>query len=296
MGATGRRTGAGRRTGGLFLKSTLLALLVALAGAGAHADVAADAFDAAQSGNYTRAMALWLPLAEDGDANAQYNVGVLFDEGLGTGVDHAAARDWWQKAADQGLPVAMHNLALLELELAATEGADGDIDKARTLLEAAMAHGHARSAYTLGKMKLAGVGQDQDVSAGIELIRHAARAGFGRAQYNMGKAYRDGLGVEADPAAAADWFRRAALQGDAAAQDHYARRLADGDGIDADPVQGLAFALLAARQGNDDALELAENLKDRLGILEVSRAVSIADSFRPGRAVDTGATATERAR
>ena len=117
----------------------------------------------------------------------------------------------------------------------------------------------------------------------LELLRRAADAGLPRAEYNMGKIYRDGQGVAADPVAAADWFARAARHGHAGAQDHYARRLAEGDGVAADPVTALGFALLAARQEYPDALAMAEDLKQKLGIMDVAAAVRFADSFVPVR-------------
>lgn len=274
---TGFRTPFRDPAGLIFLLAVLLSLLCAGA---ARSGPAEEAFAAANAGDYPRAIELWTEMANGGDAVAQFNLGVVHDEGLGIDQDSRAARAWWQKASDQGLPAAMHTLALLELELAET--GDGDIEAARRLLEAAVAKGHAPSAYTLGKMLLEGAGAPPDVAGGIALIRRAAEAGFDRAQYNMGKAYRDGTGVEADPRQAADWFRQAALQGYASAQGHFARRLAEGDGIAADLVNGLAFALLAARQGSEPALELAEDLKNRLSVMDVSRAVGMADTFRPG--------------
>lgn len=51
--------------------------------------------------------------AENGDALAQYNLGVLYDTGDGVPQDHNEAAKWYSKAAEQGLAVAQHNLALM---------------------------------------------------------------------------------------------------------------------------------------------------------------------------------------
>lgn len=45
----------------------------------------------------------WFHLsAEQGDAEAQYNLGFMYGRGEGTGKDHRASMEWFQKAASQG--------------------------------------------------------------------------------------------------------------------------------------------------------------------------------------------------
>jgi hypothetical protein len=77
-------------------------MLVATAGAGVAGPVE-DAWAAYQRGDYATALGLWRPLAEQGDADAQFRVGVLYVLGQG-GVpqDLAEAAKWYRKAADQG--------------------------------------------------------------------------------------------------------------------------------------------------------------------------------------------------
>ncbi|MDF1735672.1 MAG: tetratricopeptide repeat protein [Minwuia sp.] len=245
------------------------------------AETVGEGLDAYRVGDFERARQIWQELADDGDAAAQFNLGTLYDSGEGVEQDSARAAELWAAAADQGLLVATHNLALMELEQAA--GDPARLEAARARLEQAAVSGLPRATYTLGKMYLLGVGVPQDVDRALELLRQAAETGLPRAEYNMGKIYRDGQGVEADPVAAADWFGRAALHGHPGAQDHYARRLAAGEGIAADPVAALGFALLAARQDYPDALAMAEDLKQKLGIMQVVAAVRFADSFVPAR-------------
>ncbi len=256
-------------------------LLVIAMAPSAMAETVADGLNAYRGGDFERARQIWQDLADDGDAVAQFNLGTLYDSGEGVPQDTTRASELWVAAADQGLLIAAHNLALMELEQAA--GDPARLEAALARLEQAAASGLPRSTYTLGKMYLLGVGVPQDVDRALELLRRAADAGLPRAEYNMGKIYRDGQGVVADPVAAADWFGRAALHGHAGAQDHYARRLAAGEGVAADPVTALGFALLAARQEYPDALAMAEDLKQKLGIMDVAAAVRFADNFVPAR-------------
>lgn len=63
----------------------------------------------------TREQALekWLPEAEKGKAEAQNNVGEIYEKGLGRPPDYAQAAAWYRKAADQGFPRAQTNLGFL---------------------------------------------------------------------------------------------------------------------------------------------------------------------------------------
>lgn len=60
-----------------------------------------------------RALAIWLPFAQEGDARAQTQVGELYERGVGSVADYATAAAWYQKAADQGDSRALINLASL---------------------------------------------------------------------------------------------------------------------------------------------------------------------------------------
>ena len=59
------------------------------------------------------ALRLWRPLAEQGDADAQYSLGVTYANGRGVPQDYAEAVRWYRKAADQGLASAQNNLGLM---------------------------------------------------------------------------------------------------------------------------------------------------------------------------------------
>ena len=70
-----------------------------------------EGWDAYQRGDFTTALGEWKQLAEAGDARAQFNLGVLFDQGKGVALSHVAAVNWWRKSAEQGFVSAQHNLA-----------------------------------------------------------------------------------------------------------------------------------------------------------------------------------------
>ena len=72
-----------------------------------------EGLEAARNGNYDTAMKEWKPLAEQGDANSQYHLGVLYHNGLGVPQDYKQAMNWYRKAAQQGLAAAQYNLGVI---------------------------------------------------------------------------------------------------------------------------------------------------------------------------------------
>ena len=69
--------------------------------------------DAYLRGNYATALSELRPLAEQGYAGAQYNLGLMYDKGYGVPQDYEQARQWYEKAAAQGYAKAQYNLGVL---------------------------------------------------------------------------------------------------------------------------------------------------------------------------------------
>jgi hypothetical protein len=152
-------------------------LMLALVG-GVHAETIKDGFAAAKRGDYATAYRLWRPLAEQGAAAAQYNLGLMYETGLGVPQDYTEAMRWDRKAAKQGLAVAQYSLAVMY--------------------------------YT-------GLGVPQDYTEAIRWYRKAAKQGDAMAQHSLGVMYYTGLGVPQDHVEAHKWFNLATAAGDAGA-------------------------------------------------------------------------------
>ena len=95
------------RAGGAELsvhRRVAIVLLLAIPCAGA-ADFQAgqEAYD---RGDYATALGEWRPLAEGGDAAAQYQLGVMYDDGEGVLEDDREAARWYRRAAEQGYVAA----------------------------------------------------------------------------------------------------------------------------------------------------------------------------------------------
>ena len=227
----------------------VLAAAVMLAASPAAADFESG-WQAYQRGDFAAALAEWKPLAGSGDARAQYNLGVLFDQGKGVAQDRARAVAWWTKAAAQGMAAAQHNLA---------------------------------------NSMIAGDGVEQDYAAAIGWLKQAAAQGLGRSKYTLGKMYSYGLGVEANVdeafrliiAAALNWFRRAAAAGYAKAQANLGERYMRGDGIGKDPLQALMWTTLAANQGLERAIKFRQTLLETVSPEVVAAADNLVAGFTP---------------
>jgi len=127
-----------RRAARRLAAAGLLALAPAVADAAFEDGVAAY-----QIGDFSRALEIWRPLAEDGDAAAQFNLGIMYRQGEGLSRDYAAARRWFERAARQGNALAMFNIGLM---IGSGQGGGTDLVEARRwmLLAAAAAEGESR--------------------------------------------------------------------------------------------------------------------------------------------------------
>src|SRR5262245_29267203 len=62
-----------------------------------------------QAGNYDEAIRQWRPLADRGDADAQYNIAQAYFLGRGVPQNMTLAEQWYERAARQGHPDAQAN-------------------------------------------------------------------------------------------------------------------------------------------------------------------------------------------
>lgn len=123
-------------TGAVLLLAA--ALLSGAPASPAAADLLAAGAAAYEAGDYGAAAEAWRPLAEGGDAKAQFNLGLLHESGRGVAEDLAAAAAWYERAALQGLTQAQFNLALLHQT---GRGVEKDGAEALYWLEVAARHG-----------------------------------------------------------------------------------------------------------------------------------------------------------
>jgi TPR repeat protein len=94
----------------LILPVLLLTLLV---GTPAFSADFQKGWTAYESSDFATALREWTPLAKQRNAFAQYNLGVMYDKGLGVPQDYKTAVKWYSLAAEQGLAAAQYNLGFI---------------------------------------------------------------------------------------------------------------------------------------------------------------------------------------
>jgi TPR repeat protein len=126
-----------------------------------------EATAAYKRGDYATTIRELRPLAEQGNAKAQSNLGFMYIKGQGVPQDDAEAVKWYRRAAEQGV---------------------------------------AQAQYTLGFMYSKGRAVPLDDAKALQWYRKAAEQGYAGAQLNLGVMYSNGEGVPQDYAKAHMWF------------------------------------------------------------------------------------------
>jgi len=100
-------------------------------------------------GDFETALAVFRPLAENGDAKAQSILGLMYSYGEGVPVDYREAARWYRRAAEQSSSVAQYNLGMFYLE---GKGVSQNTDEAIKWLAKSADGGHFRARSELAKL------------------------------------------------------------------------------------------------------------------------------------------------
>ena len=191
-----------------------------------------------------------LLLAEKGDKEAQFNLGLMYHRGEGIPQDNKEAIKWLRKAAEQGLAEAQYYLGMMYFI-----GEDIPQDYKETVKwhTKAAEQGNAPAQQSLGFMYCHGAGIPQDYKEAVKWYTKAAEQGNAEAQYNLGVMYYRGEGIPQDYKEAAKWFTKAAEQGTAEAQYYLGFMYLNGEGVAKDYKEAFKWYTKAAEQGDPSA-------------------------------------------
>ncbi|MDG1495043.1 MAG: tetratricopeptide repeat protein [Porticoccaceae bacterium] len=203
----------------------LVLLCIALIGGSAHAGPFEAGLSALDRAHYATAMRAWLKLANEGAAEAQNNVGYLYEQGFGVSQNYTEAMNWYRQAADQGLAEAQHNMGMLYY------------------------HGY-------------GVAENQRTAA--KWFKRAALQELVDSEYMLGLAYHEGKGVELNYQLAKHWFKKGALKAYGNAQFMYAFMLQAGAAEKSKPFEALAWSEVARLNGQAATSDIADIAKLKL--------------------------------
>jgi len=167
-------------------------------------------------GNFNGAYLLLLPYAQRGNAEAQFLMGRMSDEGGGgIALDPREAVRWYRLSAAKEYPKAL---------------------------------------YALAKAAAIGRGMAQSPGQALDFLRRAAEVDFTPAILDMASLYDDGRGVDADRGAAFGWYMRGAELGNTEARFMVGERLYNGDGVSQNRDDARRWYTLAAGRGHPGAL------------------------------------------
>lgn len=153
------------------LRAALAALPFLVAATDLRAASFEDGMAALQQKDFSGALAVFGPLASDGNGDALFMLGVMHENGLGLDKDLHAAATWYLRAAEAGVASAQYNIGVF---------------------------------YQLGK------GVERDPGQALHWHSRAAEQGHHRAQNNLGTMYYTGAGTVRDTVEAWKWLTLAA--------------------------------------------------------------------------------------
>jgi TPR repeat protein len=144
-----------------------------------------------------------------GDAASQHDLAAIYTAGqAGVKTNYTRAAEWFREAAYQKVANAQYNLGVLYHQ---GLGVKQDTKEALRLYRVAAANDHAEAAYNLGIAYIEGVGVTYNPHSAAAYFERAAAGGVAEAGYNLGLIYENGLlGGEAQPDEALFWYRLSA--------------------------------------------------------------------------------------
>lgn len=215
--------------------------------------------------HYEVAREMWLHITGKGSGEAAFNLGILYEQGMGVEKNLVTARDYYLEAAEKGSRAGAYQVGLMHMnhpDLVSAETAthwltiaalDGDEDAA-DMLKSINTGGTAADSPMLKVRQLIAKG---DVDQARELLIDMAEATPPNyeAVTRLAWLYETGLGVEQDIDRAGELFKVAAEAGNAEAQYALSVMYETGVGQPQDTVQSLHWLQLSASQQYQPAVE-----------------------------------------
>jgi TPR repeat protein len=219
----------------------------------ANAAPEGDAKAAYDKGDYEQALKILRPLAAQGYAVAQNNIGAMYDKGQGVAQNDQEALKWFRLAATQGYATAQNNIGGMYVK---GQGVAQNYQEALKWYRLAAAQGLADAQYRIGGMYLLGREVAQNDQEALKWFRLAAAQWHADAQHGIGAMYLSGRGVIQNDQEALKWFRLAATQqGHAGAQYGIGAIYLLGREVAQNDQEALKWFRLAAAQGHADAIK-----------------------------------------
>lgn len=177
--------------------------------------------------DYNKAFYWTKKSAEQGNAIAQGNIGLIYQLGRGIEKNAVLAHEWFLKAAEQGNSSSQFCLGL---HYETGEGVEKDMEKAAYWYKKGAEQGEERAQYNLAFLYYYGEGVEKDIEKSVFWYKKAAEQDFVNAKYNLGVLYS----IEKDFERAVYWFNKASKQGDIKATFKLGKYYFEGLGVERD--------------------------------------------------------------
>ena len=180
--------------------------------------------------------------AYDGDASAQYSLGLAYYFGQGTiGKNKSKSFYWHEKAANQG---------------------------------------HNDSQFYVGKMYNEGDGVKKNTEKAVDWFTKSAENGNDNAQFMLGHIYVVGDGIEKNYEVAAYWFEKAAMQGNPSAQNNLGLMYEKGHGLEQNKNKAIAWYMEAAKNGSIKSKERLAKITNSNGATKTDNTNKESDTTK----------------
>lgn len=197
--------------------------------------------------NYKYAADWYRLSANQGDSDAQRNLGRMYKFGMGVAKNFKEAFKWFLKSAEQGNRGAQNYLGLC---YEYGEGVAKDPKTAVAWYRKSAEQGNHAAEYNLADMYARGCGVEKDLAQAFYWYKKSAEGEDSRAQVELGLCYELARGTEEDLAKAVDWYLKAAKNGHPAGQCNLGHMLEYGRGIPKNPEEAFSWYKESADKGH----------------------------------------------
>lgn len=212
----------------------------------------ADAQAAYNTKDYAKAFAIYLDLANKGDASALGWVALMTQQGQGVTADLPKAIEWYQKAAQAGDAWSMTQLGAF---YESGQGMAQNLAEAKRWYEAAAKAGDPGAMRALGYMYARGNGVQSDPNTALRWFRAGADKGDPDCMFETAMAFMYGYGDQKpDVQQGLTWLQAAAKKNHAAAMSQLGDAYTNGNGVKQDYSTALGWYKAAADLGDRDGL------------------------------------------
>jgi TPR repeat protein len=241
------------------------------------------------SQNYTEALRWYRKSAEQNNAKAQSVLGYIYFYGQGATHDYAEALRCYRLAAAQGEVSAEDGIAYLYRY---GYGVPQDYTEALRWYHLSADQGDAIAEDGIAFSYLHGQGVTQSDAEALRWFHLAAEQGNAPAEEELGSMYYHGRGTPQDYSQAFSWYQKAATQGDAQAQYDVSYMYRYGKGVPQNFAEANRWVSKSADQGNKYALIVASH--NLMGLTEITLLIELLAgllftfSFLPANFLESG--------